>query len=202
MTEKLFTLSSKYLGEYKEKGSKFISIIHPISNLDEYRSHLAHYKAEHPKANHVCSAYRFHQDDRIDEFASDDGEPKNSSGQPILHSLQRNNLINVACFVVRYFGGTKLGISGLINAYTKSTENALIDCKTKLWQPMSQLKIVHDYEHTRFLESLISQFDGKIIEQKFTIDVVTIISLPKSKAEKFDRTLLEKSSGKIVTKYQ
>ncbi len=197
MTKKLYTIQSTYAGEYKDRGSKFLSFVHPTSNLDEYRSKLTRYKLEHPKANHVCNAYRFYNEDRVEEFASDDGEPKNSSGPPILHTLQRNNLINISCFVVRYFGGTKLGIPGLINAYTKSTEDSLDGCKFALWQPMLKLTIKHEYEHTRFVESIINQFDGEVVKQNFDTDVTTILSLPKAKAIEFDKTLFEKSSGKL-----
>lgn len=83
-------------------------------------------RALHPKARHHCYAYRFLERDEITEYATDAGEPTGSAGQPILGELRRNNLINVCVIVVRYFGGTKLGIPGLIHAYRESTWQAIL----------------------------------------------------------------------------
>jgi uncharacterized YigZ family protein len=95
--------------------------------------HLASVKSIHPKARHHCYAYRILEHDEITEYGSDAGEPSGSAGAPILGELRRRELLNVCAIVVRYFGGTKLGIPGLIHAYRESTSRAL-DLATKLEQ--------------------------------------------------------------------
>ena len=77
-------------GEFKDRGSKFLSFIHVVSNLDEFKSHLSNYKKNHPQAVHVVSAFRLCVDGRIDEFSSDDGEPRGSSGPPVLNMVKKN----------------------------------------------------------------------------------------------------------------
>ena len=94
-------------------------------NIEEYKEKLNQYRSANLKAAHVVSAFRIKNGQRIDEYSSDDGEPKGSSGAPILNSIKRNKLMNVGIYVVRYFGGKKLGIPGLISAYRQSAESAI-----------------------------------------------------------------------------
>ena len=87
-------------GEYKSRGSKFFSYIHPTDSIKEYKHLITIYKKDFPEACHVCSAYRLVVDGRVDEHASDDGEPKGSAGLPILNQLKRNDLVNVGIYVL------------------------------------------------------------------------------------------------------
>ena len=90
-------------------------------------------KEDCPDASHICYAYRIKLGHRLDEFASDSGEPKGSAGQPILNALKRQNLINTGIFVIRYSGGTKLGIIGFIHAYGVAAVNAIKNARMKPW---------------------------------------------------------------------
>ena len=111
-----FTIEKPSVAEFKDRGSKFIAYAYPISDIPAFKNHLNALKKEHPKAVHHCFAYRIGFTG--DQFRfNDDGEPSGSAGKPILGQIDSKNLTNVAIVVVRYFGGTLLGVPGLINAY-------------------------------------------------------------------------------------
>ena len=128
-----YTFSTSSTGDYKEKGSSFHAIVEPSSSVDYIKSKLLILKEQYPNANHICYGYRIKQKGRLDEFSTDAGEPNGSTGQPILNVLKRNQLVNTPIFVIWYFGGTKLGIPGLIHAYGKAAELALEKAVIKKW---------------------------------------------------------------------
>jgi uncharacterized YigZ family protein len=118
------TVRKRGEGSYKEKGSKFIGIVTQCYSEEEAKELLSTWRQEHSKAGHLCYAYRLGvQGERY--RANDDGEPSNSAGAPILGQLQSYDLTNVLAGVVRYYGGTKLGVGGLINAYRTATKEAI-----------------------------------------------------------------------------
>jgi uncharacterized YigZ family protein len=118
------TITARGTAEFKDKGSRFIAIAEPIDSPEAFKVLLAEIKKEHPKANHHCFAWRLGFDGNLFRL-SDDGEPSGSAGRPILGQIDSKELINTAVVVVRYFGGTLLGVPGLINAYKTATTLAL-----------------------------------------------------------------------------
>lgn len=110
--------------EFKDRGSRFIAFAFAINNKEDFKTFHAQLKKEHPKANHHCFAYRLGIDG-TNFRVSDDGEPSGSAGRPILGQIDSKQLTNVLIIVVRYFGGTLLGVPGLINAYKTSAALAL-----------------------------------------------------------------------------
>ncbi|MDX1479689.1 MAG: YigZ family protein [Saprospiraceae bacterium] len=119
------TLAAPSEGRYTEKGSKFLTSVYPVSSPEDLAEALQTVRAAHPKARHVCYAWRLLEDGRLVEYSTDAGEPGGSAGLPILNALKSAELIQVVAIVVRYYGGTKLGIPGLIQAYRTSTEDAI-----------------------------------------------------------------------------
>ena len=118
------TIAATSLGEFKEKGSKFLAYAYFVSNESDIKEKLDLLKKEHFKATHHCYAYRLGTDGK-NYRANDDGEPSGTAGRPILGQIDSFGLTNVLIVVVRYYGGTKLGTSGLINAYRESAKEAL-----------------------------------------------------------------------------
>ena len=116
------TISEPSEGFFKDKGSKFISYAFPILNDSNAKERLTHLREIHPKAVHHCFAYRLGQD-RMSYRMSDDGEPSGTAGRPILNTLYSRDITNVLVVIVRYFGGTLLGVPGLINAYKSMRKN-------------------------------------------------------------------------------
>lgn len=120
MTENYKTISTEVTTEFKDRGSRFLGYAFPVNSADLFKKKLKELKAEHPKANHHCFAYRFGLD-KNNFRSSDDGEPAGSAGKPILGQIDSKELTDTAVIIVRYFGGTLLGIPGLINAYKTTT---------------------------------------------------------------------------------
>ena len=121
---KYSTFSAAATGEFKDRGSRFIAYAYPVNNAIEIKDILKALKKEHPKAVHHCYAYRLGTDGN-NFRANDDGEPSGSAAKPILGQIDSLGITNVLVVVVRYFGGTLLGVPGLINAYKTATANAL-----------------------------------------------------------------------------
>jgi len=142
MQEFYTTIDSKATTTYKDRGSKFIAYVFPIENVDAFKIHLAEVKKEHPKATHYCFAYRLGVDNIIHR-SSDDGEPPGTAGKPIMGQIDSKGLTNTLVIVVRYFGGTQLGIPGLIQAY--KTASALVLQIT----PTKRLPVLRNY-HLHF----------------------------------------------------
>ena len=121
---KYSTFSAAATGEFKDRGSRFIAYAYPVNNAIEIKDILKALKKEHPKAVHHCYAYRLGTDGN-NFRANDDGEPSGSAAKPILGQIDSLGITNVLVVVVRYFGGTLLGVPGLINAFKTATANAL-----------------------------------------------------------------------------
>ena len=118
------TIEKPSVAEYKDRGSRFLAFAYPIQTPEDFKKHLKVLKEEHPKAAHHCFAYRLGIDG-TNFRSSDDGEPSGSAGKPILGQIDSKALSNIAVIVVRYFGGTLLGVPGLINSYKTVTSLAL-----------------------------------------------------------------------------
>lgn len=118
------TIAAPAEGQFKDRGSKFIAYAYPLRDEGAVKERVAALKAEHPKARHHCWAYRLTPDRSVFRI-NDDGEPSGTAGRPILNSLLSADVTNVLLVVVRYFGGTLLGVPGLINAYKGAAQDAL-----------------------------------------------------------------------------
>ncbi|HCL00155.1 MAG TPA: YigZ family protein [Candidatus Marinimicrobia bacterium] len=125
----------------KVKGSKFIGRCYPVESPESAKSIIKAVEEEHHKATHVCWAFRVFQGNTVLVYNSDAGEPRGSAGPPIQAALEGRSLVNTLCIVIRYFGGTKLGIGGLIRAYGKTAALALDDAGRKSFNEISTLKI-------------------------------------------------------------
>lgn len=126
------TISSPSEGLFKEKGSRFIAFAYPVSDQEEIKPIIDTLRKEHHEARHHCFAYMLGQE-RVNWRANDDGEPSGTAGRPIMGQINSYGLTNILIVVTRYFGGTLLGVSGLINAYKSAAESAIqnaeiIDC--------------------------------------------------------------------------
>ncbi|MDE3247503.1 MAG: YigZ family protein, partial [Bacteroidota bacterium] len=119
-----YTAGKTATAEYKDRGSRFIALVIPFDNKDDFKTRMNEVKEAHPKATHYCFAYRLGLDGN-NFRAGDDGEPSGSAGKPILGQIDSRELTNTLIVVVRYFGGTLLGVPGLINAYKTAASLAL-----------------------------------------------------------------------------
>ncbi len=168
MTEDTYrTLAQESEGDYREKGSKFIAYAKAVYQLEEVKAFLESIKKLHPKARHHCYAYRIGMDKRKNYRANDDGEPSGSAGLPILGQIDSKNLSNIMVIVVRYFGGTKLGVPGLINAYKTSTRAAFDNGELIEKQVMNYYTLSFDYPRMNVVMKLIKKENIQILKQYY-----------------------------------
>ncbi len=141
-------------------------------------------KSTHPKANHFVYGYRYlNKMEQIVENSSDDGEPKGTSGKPVLSVLRGNNIINTAVIVVRYFGGVKLGTGGLVRAYTQAT-NSLLDISSfQDYHKLIDKRLTVSYDYLDKLKYKLKQLEITTIKTKFATDVVLYIKATKEQLD-------------------
>jgi len=147
---------------FKEKGSKFIGFAFPVTDEAELKKALEKIRSEHPKATHHCYAFRMGINGE-NYRANDDGELSGSAGLPIFNQLLANDITNVLVIVVRYYGGTKLGVSGLVKAYKESAKVTLEEARIVTKELETEIEIRFNFNQQNTIFTLLSKFDGKII---------------------------------------
>lgn len=186
--EGFLTIDQPGTGIYREKGSKFFAYAQHLSDADDLKQILEGLKKLHPQARHFCYAWRL--DAKSNRYrANDDGEPSNSAGTPILHQIQSQNLFETVVVVVRYFGGTKLGVSGLITAYKAAAHNALEAATTTFKIYTSTYKLQCTYPLLSILMQVIKKFEGRILHQEMGLDVLLTAEIPEGKSLEFELEL-------------
>jgi uncharacterized YigZ family protein len=160
------TIQQSAEGIYKEKGSKFLAFAYPVNSEAAIREKLDALRKEYFDARHHCYAWMLGPERKMFR-ANDDGEPNHSAGDPILGQIRSKELTNILVVVVRYFGGTKLGVGGLINAYKISAEDALNHATIIELEVTEPIIILYDYASTPEVMKLVKDFDLKIISQDF-----------------------------------
>ena len=168
---------------FRDRGSKFLAFAYPIRSEAEIKEIITRLKAEHPKANHHCWAMRASPDRSVFRI-NDDGEPSGTAGRPILNVLLSKNITNVLVVVVRYFGGTLLGVPGLINAYKSATELALVETKI-IEQTLNDIyTISFNYLQMNEVMKVIKDEVLPIIDQQFDNDCNITLSIRKMQVNK------------------
>lgn len=175
-------------GFFKEKGSKFFAYAYPIAHESEAKARLSELYIQHPKAVHHCYAYRLGAD-RMSYRMSDDGEPAGTAGRPILNTFYSRNVTNVLVVVVRYFGGTLLGVPGLINAYKTATEAALDAAEIVTRHYFSVYRLLFGYPHMNDVMRIVKEMDLPARHQSFEMECVLELEVRTTLVERFiDRT--------------
>ncbi len=196
-TDYFQTIDKTAEAEFKDRGSRFIAYVFPVENTDAFKQQLQHLKKEHPKAVHHCFAYRIGLDGN--QFrVSDDGEPSGTAGRPILGQIDSKELTNTAIVVVRYFGGTLLGVPGLINAYKTAAALAL-----QLVPIVSKpVEINYDlqFDYTRMNEVMmvVKQFNCTVLLQEMQLFCHLRIGISKARLEEVVYRLKELQGVEVV----
>jgi uncharacterized YigZ family protein len=175
---KFKTIAAPTTGDFRDRGSKFHAFTFPITSTNDVKERLQELKKEHPKAVHHCYAFRLGTDGT--QFrANDDGEPSGSAGKPILGQIDSYGFTDVLVVVVRYFGGTLLGVPGLINAYKTATSLALQTAVTLEKWIVEQYSIEFDYPVMNEVLYLLKQYETQIYQQDLQLFCVMHIGIPK-----------------------
>jgi len=177
-----YTIDKPAMAEFKDRGSRFIAYAYPIQTPDEVKGRLQQLKKEHAKAAHFCFAYRIGLDG-LQFRASDDGEPSGSAGKPILGQLDSKTLTNTLVVVVRYFGGTLLGVPGLINAYKTAAALSLqlVPIVTKPVEVRYELHF--DYTLINEIMVIVRQYQCRVLEQELQLFCRMVLGIPKNRLE-------------------
>lgn len=184
-----FTIKSPAEGLYKEKGSKFLAFAFPVESDEEVKQRLSALRKSYYDARHHCYAYVLGL--QSEKFkAVDDGEPNHSAGDPILGQIRSRNLTNVLVIVVRYFGGVKLGVGGLVQAYKTSAADALTKAEIVELEVMELVSLEYDYSATPEVMRLVKEFEIVILHQEFNegcrMNLQLKLRLAKAFQEKLD----------------
>ncbi|MGE0090579.1 MAG: YigZ family protein [Bacteroidales bacterium] len=181
--DEYYTLSKPSEGIFKDKGSKFIAKAFPVSSEVEIKALQEQLRGEYHDARHHCFAYMLGADKKVFR-ANDDGEPSSTAGKPILGQIKSFNLTNVLVVVIRYFGGTKLGVSGLIHAYKTATEEALKTAEIIKKTLHDYYALKFDYNALNTIMRILKEENIEQADQKFDLTCSVTINFRKAETEK------------------
>ncbi|MBR5254231.1 MAG: YigZ family protein [Bacteroidales bacterium] len=193
MAEKYLTISKSVESIYKEKGSKFLSFLYPVTSVEEVKEYLTQLKKKYYDATHHCYAYVIGYDKQTFRM-NDDGEPSSTAGKPIYGQLQSNDLTNVLLVVVRYFGGTKLGVSGLIKAYKESSAECIALAEIVEKQVKHKYNIYFAYEDMNLVMNILKQNNAEQKNQIFDLNCQIEVLIEKRNVSKFENSIPQYSS--------
>jgi uncharacterized YigZ family protein len=182
MIDTYFTISSPSEGLYREKGSRFISFAYPVSSENEIKQHLHELKTKYYDARHHCYACRLGVTGELWR-AVDDGEPSGSAGKPVLGQLLSNNLTNTVIFVVRYFGGIKLGVPGLINSYRTAAADSILNAEIVEKEDKDCFSIEFDYPAMNDVMKIIKDEQPETVSRKFETNCRIELRIRRSLSE-------------------
>jgi len=180
-------LAPKTNGEslYKEKGSKFYGFCLNVQNVEEAKEKIKNIAKDFYDSRHVCFAYRI-DPQNPKERANDDGEPANTAGTPILNQIYSSEAFNILVVVVRYFGGTKLGVPGLIRSYKQAAKEAIEDAGLKEQVLSKTYKMTADYAHVNKMMRIIKENELPILSQESNIAMTVTVSVRLSLIERLE----------------
>lgn len=171
---------------FKDRGSRFLAYSFPVNGERDIKMHLEWLYELHPKAVHHCYAWRLGTDRNVYR-ANDDGEPSGTAGRPILNVLYSKNVTNVLVVVVRYFGGTLLGVPGLINAYKTSTEMVMAEATVVTRHVFDRYRMIFPYERMNDAMRVVKEMELPVTEQKFEMECSMLAEVRRSLTEQFIR---------------
>ena len=178
------TIGAEAFAEHKDRGSRFLAYLFPIHTTDDFKKRLKALKEEHPKAAHHCFAYRLGFD-KHNFRASDDGEPPSTAGKPILGQLDSKGVTNAAIVVVRYFGGTLLGVPGLIAAY-KTAASLVLQLTPIVAKPILRFyQLQFDYTTLNEVMLLVKRFHCTIQQQEIQLFCRMVLGVPLAQERLF-----------------
>ncbi|QEO56431.1 YigZ family protein [Francisella marina] len=179
------------------KKSRFISFVYKVASHEEVLEAIDNVKIIYPGANHYCWAYSLVDNNQL-RF-SDDGEPNGSAGKPILSHIQGLGISNVLVVVVRYFGGTKLGVGGLVRAYGQAAKEGLALAKIIDVEPQSEILIEYDYSETASVDNLLNRYNIQIIRENYSNLISKVIKICTSEKSIFLEEITNITKGRVKT---
>jgi len=193
MTDSFLSIESPSTGLFKAKGSKFLSYAFPVNSEDEIKEYLNKIKKEHYSARHHCFAWRLGAE-KNNFRVNDDGEPSSSAGKPILGQIQKSDLSDILIIVVRYFGGTLLGVGGLIQAYKSAASDALDHAQIKEKVETVSFEIKFEYSKIKEATYLFKKTELPILKKEFNLSCKIFSEIRISEANSLSK-IFRKTEG-------
>lgn len=185
---------------FREKRSEFIARLVPVPVPEKVPEGLRNLHREFINARHICWAYRVYHNDILVENSSDAGEPSGSAGRPILNQLRNREVLNCALFVIRHFGGIKLGKRGLMEAYGRAAAGALEQVKLIPWKKIRQLDVRADLKYYGDITKIIGKFKGRILADKSSAGLHLRLELDSEMTEEFCSEVNSVTIGEVEIK--
>jgi uncharacterized YigZ family protein len=194
----LFTIAAASEAELRAKDSRFLAWLAPVDARAHAEELIAKRSQRYADATHNCFALRVGSGDQLLARSSDAQEPAGTAGRPILQALESHRLTNIVAVVTRYFGGTKLGIGGLIRAYAAATHAAI--AKTVLIPVFASqaYRLIYQYHDSSGIEKALHKFALKLSEADFGSEIKRVVEIRAEHAEEFESSLQEASAGRVA----
>lgn len=189
-SDSFYTIKLPSEGLLRDRGSKFLAYAYPVTTEAEIKDRLQLLKKEHPSASHHCYAWRLGAD-KLAYRANDDGEPSNTAGKPILSQIQSKDLTNILIVVIRYFGGTLLGVNGLINAYRSAAEDALVKSEIVERFIYFRYKIEFGFDAMSAVMRILKECDTKMVSNSYDTMNTIVFEVKKQHSEKLEERFRE-----------
>jgi len=196
LSDKYKEIKSNVTGVYKEKGSKFIAYVFPVYSETEVKEKLEEIKKLEHSARHHCYAYILHPE-KSEQRVNDDGEPSSTAGKPILGQIISNDLTNILIIVVRYFGGVRLGVPGLIRAYKTAASDAISKSIIITKTIKEYYQVYFKYPQMNNVMRIVKEYGLEIVNTDFKIDCNLIFAVQKSKSKLIESTFQKNHELKI-----
>ncbi len=197
MSDEVFrTVAGRGRANFGVRGSEFVGHVAPARSIEAAEAVLAEVRDDHPDATHVVPAYRVRADP-LRAYSSDDGEPSGTAGNPTLNVLEGNELENVVAVVVRYFGGTKLGVGGLVRAYGRAVKLAVADAGTEMREPRERFSVTVDYDDSGTVRGILESA-GAEFEADYTERVAYTVAVAQPDAASVRDRLMSATGGRAA----
>ncbi|AFZ72629.1 IMPACT family protein [Natronobacterium gregoryi] len=198
MSESYRTVAEPATADFVVQGSEFLGHVRPVDSIEAAESFVETAEAEYADATHNVPAYRVRADpegELLREYSNDDGEPSSSAGKPALNVLEKRDLENVAVVVTRYYGGTNLGVGGLVRAYSKAVKDAVDAAGVVEERPHESVSITVEYDDSGTVRGIVES-EGYEFEADYGADVSFVVRVPLSERQSFRDRLRSATSGR------
>ena len=202
MIDAFRTIDEPATARLNEKKSRFLAYVVPVASAEDVDEELARLRRRHHDATHHCTAHRILIGEEVAESSNDDGEPSGSAGLPILQQLQKADLVNLMAVVVRYYGGTKLGVGGLVRAYGGATAEALASAPVIVRKIETVLSITFPTEANSGVMGTIHRHSVKVLGIEYDAQAHVRVSLPPSRVDAFCAAVKEATGDRATVEVE
>lgn len=192
-----YTIAAACEAELRVKDSRFVAWLAPAQSREQAQALIASRAQQRAEARHNCHAFRLGWGEQLLAHSSDAQEPSGSAGRPILQALAAHRLTNLVAVVSRYFGGTKLGIGGLMRAYSGAVQAAIARATLVPLHPRIRLRLTYAYHHSPAVEKALNQYHAEILQSDFGTEINRLVAVRLEVEEDFCASLKEWSGGRV-----